>query len=111
MSAIARMLGELKGSRPVHPSTPYRWATKGVRTKDGRTIRLESITLSGRPVSSRPALLRFLAEQQDTTVPAASPRSPATRRHQSKVAGEELNKLIGGKSGTSGRKKPSTTAK
>jgi hypothetical protein len=100
MAAIARMLGELRGRRPVHPSTPYRWATKGVRTKDGRVIRLEYITLAGRPVSSRAALLRFLAAQQDTPPASSSveaPRSPAARNRDSERAAEQYRKLIGDK--------------
>ena len=94
MSKIARMLGELKGGRPVHPSTPYRWATKGVRTKDGRVVHLESITLSGRPVSSRPALPRFLAAQQVPAPTVALPRSPATRRRDSERAGKRISESI-----------------
>ena len=96
MAAIARMLGELKGGRPVHPSTPYRWATKGVRTKDGRVIRLEYLTLAGRPVSSRAALLRFLAAQQQATdtTSVELPRSPAKRRRDSDRAGQKVRELI-----------------
>ena len=99
MTAIARMLGELRGRRPVHPSTPYRWATKGVRTKDGRVVKLEHITLAGRPVSSRAALLRFLAAQQEIadSTPAESPRSPAARHRDSERAGKQLRKQVGDK--------------
>src|SRR5262245_7138030 len=64
MPALARLLGQLKGGRPVHPSTPYRWATRGVRLPDGSRLRLEAVVLCGKPVSSRAALLRFIAAQQ-----------------------------------------------
>jgi hypothetical protein len=100
MSAIARMLGELKGGRPVHPSTPYRWATRGVLLRDGSRLKLEAIVLSGRPVSTRAALLRFIAAQQpdDTTDNSTStPLSgPARRRRDSENAGRELRKVLGG---------------
>jgi hypothetical protein len=93
MSAIARLLGELKGGRPVHPSTPYRWATRGVRLPDGSRLFLEAIVLSGKPVSSRAALLRFIAAQQPAgshTAAVVPPRSPRARSKAAETAGREL---------------------
>src|SRR5262245_10201201 len=95
MPGIAKLLGELRGGRPVHPSTPYRWATRGVRLPDGSRLRLEALVLSGRPVSSRPALLRFIAGQQPAATKDAGtpPRSPAARNRASEQAAEELKRL------------------
>src|SRR5689334_5781235 len=41
-SAAACLLGSFKNERPVHPSTLARWALRGVRTADGRVVRLET---------------------------------------------------------------------
>jgi hypothetical protein len=96
MSAVARLLGELKGGRPVHPSTPYRWATRGIRLSNGSRLRLEAMVLSGKPVTSRAALVRFLVAQQPDDchdTPDAPPRSPRARNKAAEKAGHELERL------------------
>lgn len=64
-------------NRPTHPSTVARWATRGVPGPDGSWIRLEAIRVHGRLMTSRPALVRFIAVLQ---VPVPPPRSPDGRR-------------------------------
>lgn len=64
MSAAARLLGTFRDGRPTHPSTVARWHRDGVTLADGRVIRLEAIRLNGRLVTSRAAIVRFVAAQQ-----------------------------------------------
>src|SRR5262245_47605092 len=52
MTPVARRLGEFRGGRPTHASTPARWATAGVRLPDGSTLRLEAVRMNGRLVTS-----------------------------------------------------------
>jgi hypothetical protein len=48
-------------TRPVDRSTIRRWAARGLRTPDGRRVRLAAERLGGRLVVTREALDAFLA--------------------------------------------------
>jgi hypothetical protein len=60
----------------VGASCLWRWATRGVRTKGGGVVRLETVTVAGRLMSSEPALERFIAAQQSVGA-AIEPPLPA----------------------------------
>ncbi len=93
MAEGARLLGTFRRGRPCHPSTLTRWCLTGVRLADGRILRLEHYRTAGRLMTSRAALLRFLAAQQlPIDIPIAAPRSPAERRRASNRAADELSK-------------------
>lgn len=92
MAETARLLGTFRGGRPCHPSTPTRWCFTGVKLPNGSTLRLEHYRSAGRLMTSKPALLRFLAAQQDE-LPEAPPRSPAQRNLDSETAGRELKSI------------------
>jgi hypothetical protein len=94
MAETGRMLGSFRGGRPCHSSTPARWCLSGVKLADGRTLRLEHYRTAGRLMTSRAALIRFLAAQQvPVDVPDVAPRSPAERRRAVNAAAEELKRL------------------
>src|SRR5262249_12902383 len=95
MSQAARLLGTFRGGRPCHPSTIVRWCNPGVRLPDGGQLRLEHARVAGRLMTSRPALLRFLAAQQspDVVLKTELPRSPADRRRANAGAEAELDAL------------------
>jgi hypothetical protein len=94
MSEAARLLGTFRAGRPCHPSTIVRWCLSGVRLADGRQLRLEFVKVANRLVTSRPALLRFLAAQQDSNPePVEPPRSPGERRRASDRAAADLESL------------------
>lgn len=48
----------------VTPSCLWRWATSGLRATDGRVVRLESVRLGRRLLTSEDAIRRFIAAQQ-----------------------------------------------
>jgi hypothetical protein len=88
-AAGARTLPSLRNGRPVHPSSLMRWARTGVRTTDGRVVRLEAIRLASRWVTSTEAIARFVARL--TAAPAVElARTPAARRRASDEAAREL---------------------
>jgi len=95
MSETARLLGSFRGGRPTHPSTPTRWCMDGVKLPDGSTLRLEHFRQAGRLMTSRAAVLRFLAAQQDNAVAesAAQPRTPAQRKRAADAAETELEAM------------------
>ncbi|MBA4190920.1 MAG: hypothetical protein C0467_23270 [Planctomycetaceae bacterium] len=91
LAGAARILGTIRAAVPVHPATIARWYRDGWKLASGRTIRLECIRVSGRLVTSRAALLRFLsAQQDDQPLPEQVPRSPAERTKASIAAAAEL---------------------
>jgi hypothetical protein len=94
-AAAARLLGTFRGGRSTHPSTVTRWMLSGVRLPDGRTLRLEHIRVANRLMTSRPALIRFLAAQQTpASIPDVEPpRSPTVRRRANETAKAELARL------------------
>lgn len=93
MTEAASLPGTFRGGRPCHPSTLTRWCLTGVRLPDGTVLRLEHFRVAGRLMTSRAALLRFLAAQQ-TGPPDPPPRSPAQRDRDAAAAGLELDNLM-----------------
>ena len=77
--------------RPTHPSTVYRWISRGVRGAAG-VVQLEGVRLGGSWYTSREALQRFadrLTERAATT--SAVPNANDSRA--AKFADEEVVKL------------------
>jgi hypothetical protein len=94
-SEAAAQMGVFRKRRGTHPSTIVRWMVDGVRLSDGRTLKLEHIRVSNRLMTSRAALIRFLAAQQEPCVPPTiePPRSPAERLRSNARAEAELERL------------------
>jgi hypothetical protein len=86
LSQAARLRPPGRAGRPTHPSTPYRWATRGIRGH-----RLEIIRLGGVAYTSREALQRF-AER--LTADAAGPPAPPPEpdRRAAEAAAAELDR-------------------
>lgn len=100
MAETARLLGTFRGGKPCHSSTPTRWCLSGVKLLDGRTLRLEHYRTAGRLMTSKAAVLRFLAAQQGGAggVPSTDnspPRSPTQRNSDSNAASRELKNTYG----------------
>lgn len=89
-SAIARLMGRYRGEKPCHPSTVTRWCLQGVRLPGGATVRLEHVRVAGRVMSTRPALLRFLAVQAASDPAPTPPRAPAERTRASDAVARRL---------------------
>jgi hypothetical protein len=82
------------GARP-QLSTLLRWVIDGVRSLDGRLVRLEAVRRGRKWITSRQALKRFVAAL--TPAPSdssASPpyRTPKQRERASERAARELDK-------------------
>ncbi len=91
LSAAGRLFPAHRGEGTVDPSTVFRWVTKGTRTTDGCTVKLEAVRVGGRWLTSRGAVARFvtaLTAAADLT-PVASiptPRTPAARNRATEKA-------------------------
>src|SRR5215218_6562183 len=57
----ARRLPPLRSGRPVSPTTLWRWSSRGVRARNGQTVRLETIRIGGTTCTSDEALARFFS--------------------------------------------------
>lgn len=67
----ARQLPSLRNNRPIHASTLWRWAKKGLRG-----VKLEVLPIGGGKATSMEALQRFfaaLAQLQDAPVERTAP--------------------------------------
>ena len=95
MGPAARLLGTFQGGRACHPGTVTRWAVAGIR-HSGAVLKLEAVRVGGRLVTSRAAVVRFLAAQQGdvkvATLVSESPslRSPSIRQASSERAAAQL---------------------
>lgn len=94
LAAAAKLVPPNRRGRPVTLSCVLRWVLDGVKTPDGRTVRLEAVRLGGRWLTSREALQRFAESQTpdlDRKAPPG-PRSAAARKRRSERAARELER-------------------
>jgi hypothetical protein len=78
LAEAAGRLPRLRGGRAVAPSTVWRWATRGVRNRDGVPVYLEILKVGGTCCTSDEALLRFFrALSADGPQPPEAPASPS----------------------------------
>ena len=81
-----RFLPRYRKGRRVHVATLYRWASAGIRG-----IRLETLKLGGRIVTSEEALQRF-ADRCSSADPIRKAHSSRKRRREIERAKEELDR-------------------
>ena len=90
----ARLFGTFRSGRPCHPATMSRWCITGVRGRDGRRVKLEHFRGAGKLMTSKAAIFRFLAAQQEpaeTAGPVTIPLpTPTERRHAIEAAVREM---------------------
>jgi hypothetical protein len=86
LSQAARLRPPGRAGRPTHPSTPYRWATRGIRGH-----RLEVVRLGGVTYTSREALQRF-AERLTSDAAGLPAPPPAPDRRAADAAAAELDR-------------------
>jgi hypothetical protein len=99
LSQAARRFPPYRESRPVAPSTIFRWIVSGVIVRDGRRVRLEAVRLGGRWLTSVQAIERFVAAQTPAldSDPAPAPRmpTPVQRVTSAERAGQLLKTVHG----------------
>ncbi len=64
LSDLAKSIPSNRSATHVTTQALWRWSQKGVKTKDGRVVKLEVLRIGNRYYSSREALNRFIANQQ-----------------------------------------------
>lgn len=87
--AVKRFPGS-RGAIHTHPATLVRWILKGVKSVEGRTVRLEAIRCGYRWLTSEAALLRFFEALAATPNPTPPSHTPAERKRAAEAAGRRL---------------------
>jgi hypothetical protein len=84
-----------RSGKPLSFSAVWRWALRGIKTPQG-IIKLETVKLGGRLLTSEQALQRF-AERQSAwlgdTAALPLPRTPGKRRRDSERAAQQLEEV------------------
>lgn len=80
-------LSQLARAQGVSPATTWRWTIKGVRG-----VKLESLAVGGRRVTSAEAFERFIAATNSNTVATPPVPSPHERRRAIEAAERDLSK-------------------
>lgn len=92
LSQAAALIPEF---RPGHPATGnmlWRWANKGIRLKDGRILKLETIKLCSRTLTTVEAVHRFIAAQNEPSPPTLPIKTPAKKRRAAQRADREWDR-------------------
>ena len=97
LAQAAKMLPRHRLDRPVSPSTLFRWVRAGVVVEGGERVRLEAVRVSGRWLTSRAALARFLKRQTPSAPDSHSERSrtPSQRARAQHDAADRLRRAHG----------------
>src|SRR5262245_37101128 len=95
LAAAARLFPPYRGTKPINPSTVFRWIMSGVRLSDGSLLRLEARRIGGRWLTYREAVERFIDKQTPRFSDDPVPQSRMLRRHTKAAerAGRELDKI------------------
>jgi hypothetical protein len=93
LGQAARCFPPYRESKPVNPSTIFRWITTGVRLQDGSRLRLEARRVGGRWLTSREAVQRFIDAQTPIVRDKLARLTTQTERaRRAERAGKELEK-------------------
>ncbi len=99
LSSAARLLPAVRGDKPLHRNTLFRWATVGCPTDQGEPVVLETFFV-GRTRMTTPEMLATFCERLSQRQPA-SRHSPAAKpqrqkspknRHQPRSEANALDK-------------------
>lgn len=93
MAEAARLVPGSSGGT-ANASTVFRWCADGVRLRNGERLRLESVRIGHRVMTSGPALERFiLATTASYDTDPAPVRTPSARQRASDKAAKELEAI------------------
>lgn len=93
MAAAARLVPGTGGGT-ANASTLFRWTQTGVKLPDGRRLKLESVRVGHRVLTSAPALERFiLTTTSSYGNDPTEVRTPVARQRAAAKAGAELDAM------------------
>jgi ATP:corrinoid adenosyltransferase len=92
LSTTSKMFPNHRGKGTADPSTVFRWVTKGTKTMVGKFVKLEAVRVGGRWLTSKEAVVRFVAALTSAATPTASnnpntnPRNSARQKESEEAA-------------------------
>ena len=95
LSVAANLFPGARGADRLSPATVFRWCTRGTRTPDGQVVKLESIRLGCRLLTTRQAITRYVTRLTHPSSLSDAPpiRTPSERARRSADAAATLKKL------------------
>ena len=98
LAPASRIFGTGRNGRSRHPATLTKYINVGVRLPDGKVVKLEALRIGSAFMTSRAAVLRFLAAQQPTDDVADAGENqlptPSARKRQQAAATAELDAAL-----------------
>ena len=93
LSQAAKLVPSYRAGRATHVSRLARWIVNGVRSDDGRVVKLEAMRLGGQWVTSAAALQRFAEAMTPVQMPVVPAQTAGSRRRSAERASQELDAL------------------
>src|SRR5918997_7046189 len=93
LSQAAKLVPSYRAGRPTHVSRLVRWIVNGVRTDDGRVVKLEALRLGGQWVTSAAALQRFAEAMTSGQGPVVPAQTAGSRRKSAEQASRALDAI------------------
>jgi hypothetical protein len=90
---VPKHLPDGRCGKPLNPSTPFRWASRGLRADDGTLVVLETLRIGGTLHTSIEALQEFAERLTAAKDVPAPQQSPAQRRRDAEHAARECDRL------------------
>ncbi|MGL4461967.1 MAG: helix-turn-helix domain-containing protein [Planctomycetia bacterium] len=84
-----------RDGKPPHANTLRRWILDGVKTVDGRCVRLHALKVGRDWLVPATAIDRFIADQNPTAAAGPTERSPTDRRNAAEAALARLEREHG----------------
>lgn len=82
LQGIRKFLPDTSRGNKPHQSVVYRWITRGLKARDGSTVKLECLICGGAICTSREAVERFFAELTARSGLVEKPAVASRREHQ-----------------------------
>ncbi|OAI40492.1 hypothetical protein AYO40_00735 [Planctomycetaceae bacterium SCGC AG-212-D15] len=95
---IAKLLPSSRAGKPAHFSSILRWVVNGVKVPGVGRVKLEAARLGGKWVTTKAALMRFMAAQTpnlEELKQLPKIRTPAQRQRAAEEAGRRLDEWFG----------------
>lgn len=93
LAQAAKTLPRVRGSKPPHPLTLYRWATSGLRAASGDRVYLETEFVGGTRITSSEALERFFARKNDCSYRTPTFAEERQRKGLEREAEQAMSRL------------------
>ena len=93
LAKIARLLPVVRGDKPPHPATLYRWATVGIRADSGRIIKLKTVFVGATRLTCLAWMKEFQAARNDVEYMPLPESAERELKHLDQQAAESMRRM------------------